>query len=49
VNLTRRIVIATLSLGGIGFALVGASPSHAADKPAAAAAAKKPLRVAYSD
>jgi NitT/TauT family transport system substrate-binding protein len=52
VNPVRRIVIVTLSLAGLCFALVGASPSKAADKPAPAAApagGKKPLRVAYSD
>ena len=51
-NPVRRIVIVTLSLAGLCFALVGASPSKAADKPAAAPApanGKKPLRVAYSD
>jgi NitT/TauT family transport system substrate-binding protein len=48
VNLLRKLVL-TVSVAGIGLALAGSPRSQAADKPAPAAGAKKPLKIAYSD
>jgi NitT/TauT family transport system substrate-binding protein len=52
VNPVRRKLVLTFSVAGLGLVLAGTTPrSQAADKPAPApaAAAKKPLKVAYSD